>query len=242
MAEDCKYEIERSNLYQVRKQVTDALCDIDKRINFLDTNVVHKLYGLDDSGVNQHDDVDIIEPSKTGSALVYVEAADGGTDKFQSLNVFVAAGYGGIGVDAPSALPNLGATWVPLTGFDLELIATPLNVIQYLPNNALGIESEGVWQVGAKVSLTFAELNAGREMSLRLFNINTATPSPITFNFFVGRNQAGANLSFTLNIDIDPVNVDDLYMLEIGGGDIFTGVTNIGTTYQMNHVSQFEST
>jgi hypothetical protein len=152
---------------------------------------------------------------------------------------FVSVGYGGIGIDASVAMPDIGAGFTKITGFDLNLIAVPVRITQDLPNSALAFEESGVWQIYVKVTLTFAELNAGREISLRVSNETAGIPGAVAFEYFVGRNVGGANLAFTLNAEIAEDKINDLFIIEVGGGDSFTGVTNVGTIYQTNHISEF---
>lgn len=187
-----------------------------------------------------HPDVDIAGlPLETGSVLIYVSVADGGDDKFTPVNAFVTAGYGGIGVDSADAMADLGVGWEKVAGFDTNIITTPKNVVHNLPNGALGFSKEGLWQISVKVTLTFAEAVGSRTVKVRLWNLTKAAVASPAFNFFVGRDTAGANLAFTLNEEIITADVDDLIQLEVGGGDVFTTVINIGTTFQANHISEY---
>jgi hypothetical protein len=113
-------------------------------------------------------------------------------------------------------------------------------VVQDLANNALEFGAEGIWQVSVKATLSFTDVNFGRNVSMRLFNATTAIPGGSEAVFFVGRNTAGANLFITLNAEIPLAEVGDEFQVQVGGGDAFTGVTNIGTLYQANHISEFK--
>lgn len=156
-----------------------------------------------------------------------------------ALATFTSAGYGGVGVDAPIGMANITASFQTLTGFDIALLSNPKGITQDFPNDGLRFAVQGVWQVSVKVSLTFIEENAGRQIQLRVWNGTDGTPSAVTFNYFVGRNQAGANLAFTLNFDYPAPDVGDLIQLQVASSsDTFTGVTNIGTVFQANHVSE----
>ncbi len=156
-----------------------------------------------------------------------------------ALATFTAAGYGGIGVDAGALMADIGATWQNISGYDLFLIDEPRGITYALPNDGIRFNAEGIWQVTVKVSLVFVEVNAGRQLSLRMFNVDIGASAGISFNFFVGRNQAGANLNFTLAAHIPAASVGDLAVLQVSSAaDSFTGVTNIGTVYQAIHVSE----
>lgn len=160
-----------------------------------------------------------------------------------AIAAFVAAGYGGIGVDNEVAMPNITGAYQTLTGFDLALIPAPKGVVQDFPNNALIFNAEGIWQLSVKVTLAFAESNAGRQLSLRIWNNTSGSPSGVEFIFFVGRNQAGANLSFVLNGSFPADAVGDEIQLQVAAptGDTFTGVSNLGTIFQANHISEIQA-
>lgn len=158
-------------------------------------------------------------------------------------DLFVLAGYGGIGVDAVAAIGTVDSTFKTITGFDIDLINTPKGVTYDKANNGLKLDEVGVWEFTLKVSLTFTELNAGRQIQLRSYNDTTSTPGGATFNFFVGRNQSGANLAVTLAVEVEESSVGDLIQLQVGSAsDTFTSTDNIGTVYQVKHISEFQGT
>lgn len=157
----------------------------------------------------------------------------------QAKDSFVAAGYGGIGVDAVKAIGTIDSTFKTIEGFDIDLIATPLDVTYDKANHGLKLDRQGLWEFTIKVALTFDEVNAGRQIQLRSYNATTATAGSIEFNYFVGRNQAGVNIPLTIAIDAPPSNVGDLIQLQIGSAtDTFTNSSNIGTIYQVKHISE----
>lgn len=157
----------------------------------------------------------------------------------QAKAAFVAAGYGGIGVDASNAIGTINSTFQTIEGFDVDLIATPLDVTYDKANHGLKLDRQGLWEFTIKVTLTFDEVNAGRQIQFRSYNATTATPGGISFNYFVGRNQAGVNIPLTIAIDIPPANVGDLIQLQVGSSaDTFTNSSNIGTIYQVKHISE----
>ena len=169
-----------------------------------------------------------------------VECHDQYATEVAALNTFALAGYGGISIAAPVAMADIGATWTTITGFDTEIL-TPRYVVHDLANNALRVQKEGVWQVSVKVTLTFAEGQGGRTISLRLYNATTAAPTAVPFQFFVGRNSAGANLSFVINGEFPQETENDIIVLQVSSVDSYTLVENIGTIFQMHHVSEAKS-
>lgn len=153
---------------------------------------------------------------------------------------YVVAGRGGIGVDTPILIGAVNTTPQLVDGFDTELITDTRGITQTpLSNNGLIFDVEGVWLWSVKVSLTFDELNAGREIRMQIYNSTLATPLASDFVFFVGRNVGGANLSINIPVEVPVGVVGDLFQLRIlSDADTFTTVTNIGSTFSAIHASE----
>ena len=159
--------------------------------------------------------------------------------RIQAIQSFVAAGYGGIGVNAVEVIGTIDSTFQTLEGFDIDLIASPLDVTYDKANHGIKLDRAGIWEFAIKVALTFDEVNAGRQIQLRSYNATTATPSTITFNYFVGRNQAGENLILTFAVEVAEGDEGELIQLQVGSAaDTFTNSSNIGTIYQVKHISE----
>lgn len=153
---------------------------------------------------------------------------------------FVVAGRGGIGVDAVVPIGSVNTTPQIVDGFDTEIIENTRGITQLpLTNNGLIFDVEGVWNISVKVTLTFDEVNAGRTMNLRFYNATTMTPGAVDFVYFIGRNTGGVNLTVTLPVEISVAESGDLQQLQIfTDGDLFTNVTNIGSTFTAIHSSE----
>jgi hypothetical protein len=188
---------------------------------------------------------DIIEPAGAFNSSLWKRVSLIDNDAYieltreQAKNAFVAAGYGGIGVDAVKAIGTIDSTFKTLEGFDINLIATPLDVTYDKANHGLKLDRAGIWEFAIKVALTFDEVNAGRQIQLRSYNATAATPSTTTFNYFVGRNQAGENLILTFAVEVAEGDEGELIQLQVGSAsDTFTNSSNIGTIYQVKHISE----
>ncbi len=156
------------------------------------------------------------------------------------LKLYTVAGYGGIGLDAITALPNITAT-PQILPFDVETVAEPRGITYSLGSNGLIFETEGVWRINAKVSLEFAEAQAGRRLQLRMYNVNTASDIGPSFNFGVGRNIATQTLIFNLAVEIPEIITGDTIILRIlSPADTFTSVVAIGSIWDTNHVSEYK--
>jgi hypothetical protein len=152
--------------------------------------------------------------------------------------VYASAGYGGIGLNAQTALPDITTTPTTIQAWDTAIVATPKDVIQDFANNGLRVLSPGIWMVNVKITLSFAEVNNGRSIVLRFYNETKATAGADSFTFFVGRNQGGINLTLTFIADIPEADLNDLFVLQISSPDAYTTVVNLGSYFEANHVSE----
>jgi hypothetical protein len=156
------------------------------------------------------------------------------------VSLYTVAGYGGIGLDAITALSDINAT-PQILPFDVETLPNPRGITYSLGSNGLIFETEGVWRINAKVSLEFAEAQAGRRLQLRMYNVNTASDVGPSFNFGVGRNIATQTLIFNLAVEIPESIIGDTLILRIlSTADVFTSVVAIGSIWDTNHVSEYK--
>lgn len=158
----------------------------------------------------------------------------------QALGTFVAAGYGGIAIASnPALTAQIDATFQQLVDFDTDLITIPKAIDQDFNNDGLIFQIPGIWSLNVYSAITFDEVNAGRQLIVRFYNVTTATPNPINFDFFVGRNQGGVNISMSTNFEIPDAVVGDIIGLQIGSiADTFTAPVNIGTILEATHISE----
>lgn len=152
----------------------------------------------------------------------------------------VVAGRGGIGVDTPVSIGVVNATPVVLTGFDTEVLSTPVGITQNLVNDGLIFNEVGVWVVYIKISLTMDEINAGTTIAFRFFNKTKGTYGTATYRFPLGRNTGGATIPLTLPFDITSSIVGDVIQLAVlSESDTFTSVVNAGTVFSATRASEF---
>ena len=166
------------------------------------------------------------------------------TDDIYDLGTIVGqlyqiAGYGQIGLDAVTPLADIGVAWQQLP-FDVELITNPRAVIYNLAGDGMLLTEEGVWSFFAKVALEFTESQAGRRIQLTLWDTNTNTPVGPIFNFSIGRNTDGVNLSFQIMFDVTAVSGTPLGLAVASSTDTYTGVTAIGSIFGVNYQSEYK--
>lgn len=151
---------------------------------------------------------------------------------------FVVSGYGAIGLNTPVSLADIAVgVWQTLP-MDTNVISAPKFMTQNLANNSLSFLVEGIWNLSPKVSLEFTEVNAGRRLLLRVYNITTNTPGASVYVEGVGRNTDVGGFSFTVPIEVPEADVGDEFVLQISGNASFTSVESIGSVFYMQHASE----
>lgn len=154
-------------------------------------------------------------------------------------DLYQIAGYGQIGLDAVTPLANIGAAWQQLP-FDVELITNPRAVVYNLAGDGMELGEPGVWSFFAKVALEFTETQAGRRIQLSLWRTDTNEPIGPIFNFSIGRNTDGVNLSFQIMFDVSLTEGVPLGLAVSSSTDTYTGVTAIGSIFGVNYQSEYK--
>ena len=145
----------------------------------------------------------------------------------------VLAGYGGVGLDTPTAI-TIDTGWKTIPA-DKVIYTTPVNVTQDVANDGVAPEIPGPWLVTGYLSISHDTSIPSRELFIRLYNVTQASPGPVT-TFYVGRNQDGTNVSFA--VPSESSVVDDLVVVQIGGtSSIFTGATVDDYNFAITHIA-----
>lgn len=210
-----------------RAQQTDVIDTLATEVYVDDTDVANSVtdQAYADSAVATHAQ----EPDPHGQYALEAEV----------LETFSLAGYGGIVADESVAPTDIGLAWELFDAWDGAALPTPRYIVQDFANNGIRIERPGVFSVNIKISLQHAESQGGRVMYLRLWNATAGTPGASEFAFGVGRNVAFTNLTVPGALfDVTEETVGDLIQIQIGGGDSFTAVTNIGASFEASSVSE----
>lgn len=154
------------------------------------------------------------------------------------LNELVYAAYGSIGLNAATPLADIAIGVYQTLPFDVELITSPKDITYNLASNAMSFDREGVYALDVKISLTFDDVNAGRQLFVRFYNITTATAGTVIFVEGVGRNTDAGGVNFPAPVTITDLEVGDEFRLEVSGNAAFTNVTAIGSIWRANHISE----
>jgi hypothetical protein len=146
----------------------------------------------------------------------------------------VRAGYGGIQqlVDIPFAITTT-PTKLPAT---TTVVDVPVNVTQDTVNDGLAMALGGVWQVSIFLSLYFTALNAGRLITLDIYN-NDSAQAVLSNNFAVGRDAEATSVSLSRIMEIEAPFIGNLYSIRIYSSDTFANVTLSDFIFTIGHMS-----
>jgi hypothetical protein len=159
--------------------------------------------------------------------------------KEDGLALWVAAGYGGVRLDAPTALPDLGAFWTTLPATAAVLTA-PRGVVQDFANDGLRYGYQGVWSITVYFAIDHNEVTQSRSIEVRIFNATTATGS-VSSPIGIARIPPITNYSVTAMVEVDAAQVGDLFQVQIGNNDILTGVTLLSYSFDASHISEAQA-
>ncbi len=151
----------------------------------------------------------------------------------------VPAGYGGI-IGAGVVGNDLGSGWDTLS-YIWSGQLPELGVTSDFANGTLSLSVSKLWRISLLLALTHNESTQGRTVSVRLFNQTQSIPGDALI-VPIARNQPGSIISLSLLFDV--LNVNDVYVLEIGnlgGGDTITGITYDDVRFEATHVSELGS-
>jgi hypothetical protein len=151
------------------------------------------------------------------------------------------AGYGGIMSDTPAPIATINSTWQRITAFSSELLPTPRDIVQDVDADGLRFNKAGVWNVYAKITVSFDDLNSGRALQMRLYNFDDSSEGIAPIPYFIGRDQEGVNLVFNRQFNILPAQLGHLLTLEINSTiDTFTNPVVLHTILQANYVGLYQ--
>lgn len=155
---------------------------------------------------------------------------------------FVLSGYGGIGMNANTALSVDSTVWTTIANYDQTLITNPVRVLQNVANGTLAFNASGVWIFNAKVAVEHNDVGntADTVMEIRTINTTTATPSSTTFVFPTGRNASTSIGNINLPVEVPVVNIGDAFALQIrfsnNGTPVDVGnINNVDSYYSVTH-------
>ncbi len=163
--------------------------------------------------------------------IVTDDGGDTGLDKY------VAKGYGGIRLQDPTPLSNIGASWQEVP-FDRASLDNPFDVTQDFANNGLRINRPGIWFGALNFTFEHNSGNSGRYVGVRLRN-KTANTTIKEWQFGTGRNVEFTSIALTW---LNETNVDegDIVVPQVGNGSVYTDVVMWNAEFSVHHVSELQ--
>jgi len=180
-------------------------------------------------------DVDFTTPLEIGSGIVWTGADP--AKPFEALNIWVVAAYGGVRLAAQTALPDVGIGWTTLE-FDSGVLTSPRGVTQDTANSGLRINEEGIYMVDVSFTLEHSESNSGREIEVRVYNVDKAESGGGTV-IGIGRNQPSTNFTTAIMAEAPANTIGDLLVIQIGNGDALTAVNQVSGAFSVHAVGEF---
>lgn len=160
------------------------------------------------------------------------------TLKTAALDAFVGAGYGGVFLNTPTGIADLGLGFVEVP-YNTGSISAPRLITQDTANNGIIFLTEGIWSINVLLTLSHDEQNSSRQFDVRLQNATVGSTAYIT-PIGIGRNVGVTNWSTTILAEVSAASEGDLFIIEIGGGNAVTNVTVEGASLTATHSSEFK--
>ena len=158
--------------------------------------------------------------------------------KLPDADQFTTAAYGGLSTEAEIGLSDLGATWQTVP-FDALGVTNPRGITQDIVNDKLGFPYKGIYSVSMFLSLSHNEVNAGREMQIRVYNPDTATGG-VGIVVGTGRNMSVTVASATILLEVSDTDPDNNHLqIQIRSAtDSYTSVILESANFDANMVSE----
>ena len=150
----------------------------------------------------------------------------------------VTAAYGGIRTPAPVAIPDLGAAWYTIIEMTEGAISVPRGIVQNTANSSLQFPSKGIYAASLNIVLTHVEENATTTFYVRAFSPSGGYSSA-SLPVVIPRNASATDIDISsLLLEIDDVNAGLDVVIQIGNGEIITGVTLVDAYFSAHSISE----
>jgi hypothetical protein len=143
--------------------------------------------------------------------------------------------YGGVGLDIPAALGDLGAGWTTLIA-DIGVLANPKDVVQDFASDGIRFVVPGFYNMAITIALEHNELNASRVSEIRLYNVTDAVAVGDGTTVGTARNQAVTNYSTLQLVEVSTAGVGDLFVVQMGNGSDYTGITLLSFSFTITSI------
>ena len=155
----------------------------------------------------------------------------------EALRTFTFAAYAGLTQSTSGvAYPDLGAGWNTVN--TLDAITVPDHyATASIANNSITVQYNGVYLLIVYLSFTHNEMNSGRHIRVRLFNVTDGVPAGDGTVVGTGRNVGVTTVSVAVLVSVPEDNVE--YQIQFGGGDSYASVVMDTAMFSMNSVGLY---
>ena len=153
-----------------------------------------------------------------------IASIEGRLDLLETLIVELrVAAQGAMTLATPVAGPDITAAYQPITFFDF--IPYQRGVTVNTTTGEFTFNADGDWAIWYRLNIAVASSGTRRTLSVRSFNVTTATAGPAN-NLFIGSNASDVSDTIMSPLAVGPVEVGQTFRLEIGNAsNNITGVT-----------------
>lgn len=154
----------------------------------------------------------------------------------RALPLFSFAAYASASTTPGTPLPDLGLGWETIP---LDTAGAVRAITINLGNDSFAFQYDGVYQITLSGSLNHNNLNAGRTVNIRLFNVTLGTPLPGAFPIGISRNVEDTVITISLLAEITDAEKGQEMRIEIGGGDAVSLVSISTMNVAIANVSEW---
>jgi len=158
------------------------------------------------------------------AAARQIAALEGRLDLLENIIVDLrVAAQGSMELQTPVAGPDITATYQPITFFDT--IPYERGVTVNTTTGEFTVNLEGDWAFWYRLNIAVAASGTRRTLSIRSFNVTTATPGTVT-NLFIPSNAPDVSDTLMVPVAFAAAAIGQTLRLEIGNAsNNITGVT-----------------
>lgn len=158
-------------------------------------------------------------------------------DIADAVAAFSFAAYADMTCPEDSAFPDIGLTWQKVDILTLQRI-TPKGISIDLVNSTFSFDSDGVYRLSLVGSMEHDSVNNGRKFQIRIYNeTDQAAGQGVTIG--TGRNAEATSIPASFLAEISDEDKGDEFILEIGNGDVYSGVSFQTLILSINAVSEW---
>lgn len=149
----------------------------------------------------------------------------------------VPAGYGAAEqvVTISPYEPGAGYITIPM---DTPIIPQTRGMTLFLATNEFSFQAAGNWRLSVQLTISgHNSIGSARSTNIRFFNVTLGTPGD-GYEVTIGRNTGDTTITVPTLVNIPENVLDDVFRMEIGGGDNITGGDLTYVNFSINYIDR----